>query len=199
MVGGRIPSHQTSSKDQVKPTRQPDTLTPMAKTTSSKDSVTGLSKPVSGFGNLEEDTIYSNLGGWKEVEGELSDKFFVITRRNPGETRRDVYEGKFKYDSDGVMTKATIKSIYFFNIYDESGEQIIVARQAKPHRKDKKIKNVANEYDWSSFDSNSKEVNYFVSEGGKTIDGSITPFTRFADGIFFSDDWWSNPFGQDLI
>ena len=65
--------------------------------------------------------------------------------------------------------------------------------------KDKKIKDVANEYEWSSIDSNSKEVNYFVSEGGKTIDGSITPFTRFADGIFFSDDWWSNPFAPDLI
>ena len=113
--------------------------------------------------------------------------------------RRVVYEGKFKYGRDGAMTKAKVKSIYSFNISDESSEQIIVARQAKPKRKDKKIKGIANEYEWSSIDSNSKEVNYFVSEGGKTIDGSMTPFTRFADEIFFSDDWWSNPFGQDLI
>ena len=171
----------------------------MPKKKGGKDSVTGLSKPVSGFGNLEEDTIYSNLGGWEEVEGELSNKFFAVTRRSPGETRRVVYEGKFKYDRDGAMTKAKVKSIYSFNTSDESGEQTIVARQAKPKRKDKKIKDVANEYEWSSIDSNSKEVNYFVSEGGKTIDGSITPFTRFADGIFFSDDWWSNPFAPDLI
>ena len=50
------------------------------------------------------------------------------------------------------MTKAKVKSIYSFNISNESGEQTIVARQAKPKRKEKKIKDVANEYEWSSID-----------------------------------------------
>ena len=171
----------------------------MPKKKRGKDSVTGLSKPVSGFGNLEEDTIYSNLGRWKEVEGELSNRFFVITRRNPDVMRRSVMAGKFKYDKEGVMTSAKVKTRYTFNISWDDEEETIVARKAIPKRKDRKIKNIAGEFSWDSLDSKQKSVYYFVSTNGKTIDGSITPFTRFADGIFFSEGWWSNPFGQDLI
>ena len=171
----------------------------MAKKKGGKDSVTGPSKPLSGFGNLEEDTIYSNLGGWEEVKGELSDKFFVITRRNPEAMRRSVMVGKFKYNKEGVMASAKIKTRYTFNISWDGGEETIVARKSTPKRKDRKVKNIANESAWDSLDSEQKSVYYCLTINGKTIDGSITPFTRFANGIFFSDDWWSNPFGQDLI
>ena len=107
----------------------------MTKKEGGENSVTGLSKPVSGFGNLEEDTIYSNLGGWEEVEGELSNKFFIITRRNPEAMRRSVMAGKFKYKKEGVMTSAKIRTRYTFNISWDGGEETIGREKSDPKTK----------------------------------------------------------------
>jgi hypothetical protein len=176
--------------------------TPKAKNSRSdkveKDSITGLSIIFDGAGKLASDKVYS-LGGW-DVEGELSKDFFVVTRSQPTqdgrETRRVVYEGDFAY-KNGIMSSATVNSVWFFRVGESSSGIDLVGRVAKPLKP--KVNNIRQESSWGSLDSNSTDISYFASSNGVVAEGALQTFISYSGGRFFPEGWRNNPFAPNLL
>ena len=163
-----------------------------------KDSVTGLSMVFDGVGRLASDRVYS-IGGW-EVEGELSNNYYVVTRTQQTsegrETRRAVYEGEFGY-KNGIMNSANVRSVWFFRVGESSSGIDMVGRVAKPL--ETVVKNLRQESSWSSLDSNSTDISYFASSNGVVAEGSIDDFVNYNNGRFYPEGWWGNPFATNLL
>lgn len=176
-----------------------------------KDSVTGLSVDIDGFGRLTSDKVFSTESDFYKktfkrdsitsFQGELEfgNNYIVLTTltKEPGNsadtgngwTERWVVQGRFKYSGNRI-TSATIESTA--QVSSSYGSLNYYSGGAK-------VLNPSNPDSWASAMSQggSSYIGFDNIDG--EIQGSIEPFYSFGGGRFFSPGWETNPFASNLI